>query len=558
MIVFKCAEFCQKASSLLINIEICVFWPTMIFTQDIFSKIAKWSYRIILMIFLHMNMTRGIGQSFQRSELPAKLEIPWEMSYGKDGNLWISESQGRIVKVHPKTGYLKQVYKAPDYADADSTEVSPYCFRPKPGSGCLGLALHPDFSKDSPYVFLFYSYHHSIKPRINTAFKIAKLTLDNKLDTVIAASDIVLNLPTGFDHLGGRMIAVKEKAGNYLYVSIGDHGISEESNPDCYINQSLNPNNQAQNPLTLNGKILRYHLDGSIPRDNPLPDNPFFTRGHRNPQGMAWNVKKGILYEIEHGNKTDDEVNILQSGMNYGWKSVRGYGQDGNWPGEIDTVRAYKPFRGIANDKLVDPLYVWCNQPQPLSVKYTDWCTVAPSDAVHYQSGNIPFLKNCLLVTTLKRGVNTEQQVFALRLTEDGRSIAQAELNRPSVFTLFGEDGVPNGRLRDIAVSHDGFSIYLINNGGIGSVRDKIICYTYQPGVVKIYPNPAQSVLNMECDEGIQEIQIYNLTGERLFSQNYHNSMSVSLEISGWASGMYLVNIQTAAGKVHKNQWVRL
>ena len=86
------------------------------------------------------------------------------------------------------------------------------------------------------------------------------------------------------------------------------------------------------------GKILRLNLDGSVPSDNPViagARSHVFSYGHRNPQGLAFGPD-GKLYAAEHGPKTDDEVNLIQAGKNYGWPHVAGYRDDqayvyGNW-----------------------------------------------------------------------------------------------------------------------------------------------------------------------------------------------------------------------------------
>lgn len=523
--------------------------------MNIRRSMLKLKVVFIGILFVSQNCT---AQLFLRSELPAILEIPWELTCAPDGNLWISESQGRVVKVNPQTGVSLLVYQAPDYADADTSEISKLCFHPKMGSGCLGLALHPDFLNDSNFIYLFYSYHNIISSKITTCFKIVKLTLNQNLDAVVSSKDLVVGIPSGFDHLGGRMIAVKTHNQYYLFVSIGDHGISEESNPDCYSPASNNPNNQAQNPTTLNGKILRYHLDGSIPADNPLPGNPFYTRGHRNPQGLVWNSRKQILYEIEHGDRTDDEVNILEKGMNYGWKTVRGYHGDNNYPGEQDSFLQFSPYPGIAGDRLVDPIYAWCHGPQPASPNYLDWCTIAPSDGALYQSSGIPFLSNCLIVTTLKSGNSTFQQLYILRLSEDGYSLAQDAINRPAVFTLFEEDSKQNGRLRDVAFSPDGKTIYLINNGGVGSGRDKVIQYSYIPNQFKLYPNPTMGILNVECTSPIQESEIYNQQGEEVKVSRVTRENQLTIETEFLPSGVYFIRCTCKNGEILRDKWVKL
>ncbi|MCG7860494.1 PQQ-dependent sugar dehydrogenase, partial [Flavihumibacter sediminis] len=75
---------------------------------------------------------------------------------------------------------------------------------------------------------------------------------------------------------------------------------------------------------SLNGKILRLNRDGSIPADNPIPGSPVWAWGFRNMQGLAEN-SRGQWYSSEHGEATDDELNLLQPLRNYGWPLIEGY-----------------------------------------------------------------------------------------------------------------------------------------------------------------------------------------------------------------------------------------
>jgi glucose/arabinose dehydrogenase len=70
-----------------------------------------------------------------------------------------------------------------------------------------------------------------------------------------------------------------------------------------------------QNTSSLNGKVLRVNLDGTIPNDNPF-GNAVWTVGHRNAQGMVFAL--GKLYSSEHGETTNDEINIIERARNYG------------------------------------------------------------------------------------------------------------------------------------------------------------------------------------------------------------------------------------------------
>jgi aldose sugar dehydrogenase len=96
----------------------------------------------------------------------------------------------------------------------------------------------------------------------------------------------------------------------------------------------------AQDVDSLNGKILRYNPDGSIPGDNPFPNSPVYSFGHRNPQGLAWQPGSGRLYATEHGPSGSpsccrDEVNLIEPGNNYGWPLITG---DETRPGLVPPI----------------------------------------------------------------------------------------------------------------------------------------------------------------------------------------------------------------------------
>jgi glucose/arabinose dehydrogenase len=111
-------------------------------------------------------------------------------------------------------------------------------------------------------------------------------------------------IPGSHIHNGGR---VKIGPDGKIYVTTGDAAVPE----------------WAQDVESLAGKILRLEMDGSIPKDNPYPNSPVFSYGHRNPQGLAWD-EKGHLYASEHGSDAHDELNKIEAGKNYGWPMIRG------------------------------------------------------------------------------------------------------------------------------------------------------------------------------------------------------------------------------------------
>lgn len=513
----------------------------------------------IYLISLTCILTLSLGaQNFIRSELNTPVRIPWDIEWGPDNFLWLTDSGGRVSRIDPTNGAQQIVYSAPDYFPGSSLEQLQLCFQPNIGAGTLGLAIDPDFS-DPAHAFLdfMYSYNSGTGGAPATKFKIKRLSWDASQQIVVGDSDIVLGISTGYDHLGRRLLAAKRNGISYLYASVGDHGISETNSPTCYNPQSDNPNNQAQNPLTDNGKIHRFNMDGSIPLDNPLPGNSFYTRGHRNPQGLIYNSTNDILYDVEHGDRSDDEINMLYKGMNYGWKFVRGYHNDNNYPGEVAYIAGYTPYPGIANDSLVEAFYSWCATPQQdTSSQFLDWCTVAPSGGTYYSSLSIPQWNNSLLVVTLKDGGNTDMQMFRFKLLPNGQ-LAPSTSGNPNPTTHFTADQALNGRLRDVAVSADGNKIFLINNSG--APTDKITVYSYDSTgigfnefnadqVVSIYPQPASEAFTIETKIPLSNVKLYDITGSEI-KVFYNIQTKATLPINHLSTGIYTLKLTDTRGR---------
>jgi len=122
---------------------------------------------------------------------------------------------------------------------------------------------------------------------------------------------IIDGIPGGTIHDGGR---IRFGPDGMLYITTGDAG---------------NPEN-SQNINSTGGKILRLKPDGSIPGDNPFPNSPVYSLGHRNPQGLDWQRETGLLFSTEHGPTgeggrfANDELNLIRAGGNYGWPVVVG------------------------------------------------------------------------------------------------------------------------------------------------------------------------------------------------------------------------------------------
>ena len=159
--------------------------------------------------------------------------------------------------------------------------------------GLLGIALHPNFSNNH-YIYVFLTYEEDG----NLWNKIMKITeSENKLRD----AEIIFDKIPGSSFTNGGFI--KFGPDRKLYVGTGT--VSDAS----HLPQELD---------SLSGKILRLNDDGTIPTDNPFPDSPVYSLGHRNPQGMTWD-DDGNMFVAEFGPEKNDEINIIQAGKNYGW-----------------------------------------------------------------------------------------------------------------------------------------------------------------------------------------------------------------------------------------------
>ncbi|MGE3193533.1 MAG: sorbosone dehydrogenase family protein [Microbacteriaceae bacterium] len=124
-------------------------------------------------------------------------------------------------------------------------------------------------------------------------------------DHTLGEPEVVLDgLAKAGNHNGGRIAFGPD---GMLYATVGDAG-----NPDS-----------AQDPQSLNGKILRMTPTGDVPGDNPTTGSYVYSMGHRNPQGIAWD-SDGQLWAAEFGQDTWDEFNRIVPGGNYGWPVVEG------------------------------------------------------------------------------------------------------------------------------------------------------------------------------------------------------------------------------------------
>ncbi len=270
--------------------------------------------------------------------LASGLDTPWEIAWGPDDAIWVTERKGTISRVNPTDGQVTLV------GQVDVVEVSE--------SGLMGMAFHPDFSAQ-PFVYVVHSY--------SAADGIRNRLVRLRYDGIgLSSADVLLdNIPGAGNHNGSRIVIGSDR---FLYMTTGDAQ-----------NSAL-----AQQRDSLAGKVLRLTLDGQ-----PAPGNPFgtaiYSYGHRNPQGLVFHPDTNDLYITEHGPADNDEVNRVEIGQNYGWPNVRGFCDD--------DVRGEGDF--CKKNNVVEPVAVWTP-------------TIAPSGADFYNADLIPGWKGSFLFTTLK------------------------------------------------------------------------------------------------------------------------------------------------------------
>ena len=414
---------------------------------------------------------------FEQREVVSGLENPWEVTWGPDDRLWVTERSGkRVTRVNPKTGE-KRVAVTIDEISAPGGQ-----------DGLLGLALHPELLKGSgrDYVYVGYTYvdreagpdpnvPDEANPYRYLYGKIVRYTYDPDAQTLGQPLELIRRLPAGNDHNGGRL---KFGPDAKLYFTIGDQGHNQLGNFCLPIEAQRLPTAAEIGKKDYGayvGKSLRLNLDGSIPADNPQLGgvrSHVFTYGHRNIQGIDFGPS-GALYAAEHGPKTDDEINVLKRGQNYGWPHVAGLRDDkayvyARWaesktpcaeisfsdieihpdvPREPESAFE-KPFQEpIATLFTVENGYDFEN-PACGGVNYICWPTVGISGVEHYAAGKagVPGWDNVLLVTTLKRG-----SLYIVPLTKDGKR------QNGRISRHFQSEN----RFRDTAVSPDGRTIYV-------------------------------------------------------------------------------------------------
>lgn len=336
------------------------------------------------------------------------LTYPWGLAFLPDGTALITERLGTLRMV--KSGMLTE------------TPISgvPKVFTGTALAGLMDVAIHPQFAQNR-WVYLTYS-----KPTQQGAtVALARGRLDgNSLSEV---QDIFVGNADGSGSAASRLAFSSD---GILYMTLGGAfgGVRMS----------------AQDPANHIGKILRLHDDGSAPEDNPFYGTPghepeIFSIGHRNPMGLAIHPETGAVWASEHAPMGGDEVNIIQSGRNYGWPVVS-YSREYYGPRVSE-----QPWQ----ENMEQPEIIWIP-------------SIAPSGLVFYSGNrftawNGDLFSGSLMTARVERTGHLERIKFNRRGLEQRREWLLANLRR---------------RIRDIEQGPDGLLYALTGGAFLGSDPD--------------------------------------------------------------------------------------
>ncbi|MGF1768391.1 PQQ-dependent sugar dehydrogenase [Enterovibrio makurazakiensis] len=362
---------------------------------------------LLLLTPAHGETIKSQKHSFTVDTITSGLNHPWSLVFLPDASMLISERNGGLKHVS-KDHVVTSVKGLPDKLNYSGQ------------GGLLGLALSPDF-KTSRKIYLAYAEKGNYR---KSGTSVISATLDESTSTntktLSNITQIFQQYPkvAGGRHYGGRLLATEQ----HLYIALGDRGNRDK----------------AQQNDTHIGTLVRLNLDGSIPFNNPFLSDPtskpeIFSFGHRNIQGMTLDNDGATLWTHEHGPQGGDELNLMESGTNYGWPTIT-YG--------VNYVTGSSIGQGTAAEGMAQPVEYWVP-------------SIAPSGLEMVRGNAFPNWQGDLLLGSLKFGLLVRVEID----DEQGKYVVAQEKLLDGKF----------GRIRDVAEGPDGL-IYLLTDSSDGAL----------------------------------------------------------------------------------------
>ena len=247
-------------------------------------------------VFLRITVPLGAGTAprLVATVVRSGLAVPWDLAFAPDGRMFVTERVGNILiyaSAEPGAPQLANVFPVPNINATGE-------------AGLMSIELDPGFASNT----LLY-----VCASVTDGGQWLNQVLRYRMNGNTPVFDryvIRTGMRANSNHDGCR---IRFGPDGKLWVTMGDAGDLANG----------------QNPNVLNGKVLRVNGDGTIPADNPIMPGAsgrtaVYTMGNRNPQGLTFEPGTGRVIEVEHGDNTDDEINILRAGANYGYPVCRG------------------------------------------------------------------------------------------------------------------------------------------------------------------------------------------------------------------------------------------
>jgi aldose sugar dehydrogenase len=349
---------------------------------------------------LPTEIQRSEVESFRIESIAEGLDVPWSLTFLPDDRILVTERVGRLRVIDHGRLLPDPVAGVPNVVVRDE-------------AGLMSVVASPDFARD-PWIYLTFADpgegDRSMLKIIRARLRAGRLEDEQTVFSIPAGQ-----YQRGYVLYGGRVAF----SGPYLFFSLGERAMDEENTVPF-----------AQDLTLPVGKIHRVFRDGSIPPDNPFVHRPgadpsIWAYGVRNPQGLAFDPRTGVLWESEHGPRGGDELNRVEPGKNYGWPVIT-YGMKYDGTPVSDKVTA---------PGMEQPVMHWTP-------------SIAPSEIEFYAGARFPRWKHNLFLGTL-----ATQKL--LRLTIDGTRVTHTE----EIFKGLG-------RIRDIKTGPDGLLYLAIESIG--------------------------------------------------------------------------------------------
>ncbi len=445
-------------------------------------------------LFLILLVSGGVfGQGLEIDLFATGLNNPVALQHAGDDRMFAVEKGGTIRIINANGSVISTPFLNVTSMVTDQNE-----------QGLLGLAFHPDYSNNG-YFYVYYT----------------DLQGDSQLDRYTVSGNPNLADPTsrlnllsitqpGTIHNGG---CINFGPDGYLYIATGDG----QGGGD--------PNMNAQNTSLLLGKILRLDVDNpggannyGIPADNPFAGVPgnaeeIWAYGLRNPWKFSFDAVTGDLWLGDVGNNRFEEVNMISSttaGANFGWRCYEGFE-------EFITTNCDPP------GTMTFPVFVYEH--------VMSNCNAITAGYV-YRGTDYPQMQGLFFFADYCR-------TYIWSLNENFELRNYGQFFEP--FVSFGE----NSENELFIVSKDG-QVYRLNGEMLG------IDEAAAPNDITILPNPAsESFVIKSNKELLSELSVKDLSGKTVLTYSNLNPSEQQIDISELASGIYLVNIKTAAGGNH-------